>query len=355
MIDLSSPDAIDRADPSGMLRTVLNLPAQCRQGYRVGRDAAGLPDATGLASIAVCGMGGSGVSGDVLRALYRDRLGIPLEVVKSSTLPEFCGKDTLVVCSSFSGNTSETLACFDAASGRGCRVLGASSGGELSARAAEQGVPVVAVPSAGIPGPRASLGLLLFAMLGAMERMGLVPAIADDLEEATAVLQALAVELRPAEKENPAVHLARWVEDRSVTVWGAEGVGSVAATRWKTQLNENAKTPAFASSLPELDHNEIVGWSAEGAGRKFALVALRHEGEPPEVAARFPASMEIASASGLESREVWARGESALARLLSLVMLGDATSVYLGLLRGFDPTPIESIDRLKRVLQERSE
>src|SRR5206468_3577396 len=113
-------------------------------------------------------------------------------------------------------------------------------------------------------------------------------------------------------------------------VWGAEGLGSVAAVRWKTELNENAKTPAFAASLPELDHNEIVGWG-EGGGGPFALVVLRHEGEHPASAARFTASVEIASEGGLEAREVWARGMSPLARILSLTMLGGATSVYLGI------------------------
>ena len=124
----------------------------------------------------------------------------------------------------------------------------------------------------------------------------------------------------------------------------------MAASRWKTELNENAKIPAFAASLPELDHNEVVGWS-EGTGKGFVILALRHDGEHPEVAKRFPASIQIAEESGAETREVRARGQCSLARVLSLVMLGGATSVYLGMLRGFDPTPIEAIDRLKAVLE----
>jgi len=134
-------------------------------------------------------------------------------------------------------------------------------------------------------------------------------------------------------------------------VWGAEGIGAVAASRWKTQMNENAKVPAFSSSLPELDHNEVVGWSA-GTGERFFLVALRHGGEHPDVAARFPPSIEIARAAGVIAEEVRASGRSALARLLSLVVLGDFTSIYLGLLRGFDPRPVEAVDRLKRTLAE---
>jgi glucose/mannose-6-phosphate isomerase len=335
-----------------MLDAVLGLPVQCREGYRLGRAIQNQPDASGLGSVVVCGMGGSGVVGDVLRALYRDRLGIPIDVVKDSVLPEFCGKDTLVVCSSFSGNTAETVACFEAAVAAGCRVVAMTSGGELAGRASDRGLPVVAIPARGIPKPRAALGLLVFGAVGALEQMGLVPGARDEVEESIVLLDVLAAELRPGSAENPAVEIAEWLGDRPVVVWGAEGIGAVAATRWKTQLNENAKTPAFASSLPELDHNEIVGWTGR-AGERFALVAIRHEGERRDVAARFSVSMEIAAASGLEAREVRARGRSSFARFLSVVMLGDATSVYLGLLRGHDPTPIENIDRLKRLLDER--
>jgi glucose/mannose-6-phosphate isomerase len=133
-------------------------------------------------------------------------------------------------------------------------------------------------------------------------------------------------------------------------IWGAEGIAAVAAARWKAQCNENAKVPAFWAALPELDHNELVGWS-EGRGGGFFLVALRHQGEHPEVAARFPLSIEIARASGLEVDEVVAGGRSALARLIHLVLRGDLVSTYLGIARGVDPSPIEAIERLKRALE----
>jgi glucose/mannose-6-phosphate isomerase len=138
--------------------------------------------------------------------------------------------------------------------------------------------------------------------------------------------------------------------DRFPVIWGADGIGSVAATRWRTQLAENAKVPAFASALPELNHNEVVGWS-EGMGERFFLVALRHHGEHADVAARFGVTVDVVSGSGLEFDEVWAEGQSALARLMWLCMLGDATSVYLAYLRGVDPTPIEAIARIKAALE----
>jgi glucose/mannose-6-phosphate isomerase len=344
------PKQLERNDPSGMLRAVLSLAEQSRAGYEIGKETSPLPDALGITSIAVCGMGGSGVAGDVLHALYRERLRVPLAVVKEPLLPGFCNRDTLVVCSSYSGDTSETLACYEEAAERGCRVIAVTSGGELGRRARDRGAAVVSLPG-DAPAPRAAFGYLVFGSLGALEAMGVLASAAEDVVETVRVLAELSGEIAPGNPENPARRIADELQGKVPLIWGAEGISAVAATRWKTDLNENAKVPAFDSSLPELDHNEIVGWS-ENAGEPFALIVLRHEGEHPAVAARFPLSVEIAESSGLVTREVWGRGHSAMARLLSLVMMGSATSVYLAFLQGVDPTPIEAIDRLKRTLAE---
>ncbi len=351
MIDLDDAGALVAADPSGMLRSVLGIPEDCERGYEAGREAGVVPAGEGLTAVAMCGMGGSGVVGDVLQALYRGRLGVPVVVVKGPELPEFCGKDTLVVCSSYSGNTAEVLACFEEAVRRGCRTVAVASGGELARRAGEAEVPLVALPG-GFLMPRAALGVLVFATLGALERVGLVPEEAPQVEETVAVLRSLASAVGPDRPlaSNRAKALAALLAGRFPVIWGADGIGAVAATRWRTQLAENAKVPAFASALPELDHNEVVGWSA-GMGERFFLVTLRHGGEPAEVAARFGVTVEVVSASGLESQEVWAEGDSPLARLMWLAMLGDAVSVYLACLRGVDPTPIEAIARIKAALE----
>jgi glucose/mannose-6-phosphate isomerase len=181
--------------------------------------------------------------------------------------------------------------------------------------------------------------------------MGVIPALGEDVESVVGTLAELAGEVgpdRPA-ATNEAKSLAAALRGRVPVVWGAEGLGAVAATRWKTDLNENAKVPAFAAALPELDHNEVVGWS-DGSGDGFAVVALRHGDEHPDVAARFPPSEAIARDAGAQVHEVGARGDVPLGRLLSLVLLGGAVSVYLGILRGVDPGPIANIDRIKREL-----
>jgi glucose/mannose-6-phosphate isomerase len=349
VIDLDDRAALRAADPGGMLDTVAGLAAQCREAYATGLATNPLPKGDGIASVAVCGMGGSAIAGDVLAAVAASRLRIPIAVVRTPELPEFCGPHTLLIASSYSGETSETLALFEEAVVRGCRILSITSGGTLGERSAELGVGRVLVPVGFMP--RAAFGHLALGALGALEAMGIAPSHADDVDEAVGHMDEVVVESGPdaPTPANPAKALALSIGERVPVVWGADGIASVAAMRWKTQFNENAKIPAFAAALPELDHNEVVGWSP-GRGEGFSVIALRHAGEHDDVATRFPLSEEIARRSGAAVHEVEARGRSDLARLLTLVQVGDLVATYLGLARGVDPSPVEAITSLKRAL-----
>jgi glucose/mannose-6-phosphate isomerase len=346
---LDDVQAVRELDPSDMLGAVAGLPADCRVAYEaaVGRDD--LPSADRLTSLTVCGMGGSAVAGDVLRSIFRGRLGLPVDVNRSPELPASCGPHTLVVASSCSGNTAETLAAFHEALARGCRLLAITSGGVLEAEATAAGVPVVSVPSGMMP--RAALGHLVFSLLGALEAVGLLPRLGDDVHETLDVLQELGTSLGVdvVEPNNLAKRTATWIGDRIPVIWGAEGIGAVAAMRWKTQLNENGKIPAWWASMSELDHNEVVGWTVP-YGRQHVVIALRHEGEHPEIGPRFPLSLDIARAAGADAIEVGAAGRSALARLMGLILIGDYTSVYVAFRRDLDPTPVLAIDHLKSAL-----
>jgi glucose/mannose-6-phosphate isomerase len=349
MIDLDDVRAIRDHDPGGMLDAIAALGSQCRQGYANGAEARGLPDLADVRSVVFCGMGGSAVAGDVLRSVFRDRLGVPIEVNRSPELPEHAGPHALVVASSYSGNTSETLAAFRESTKRGCRAIVVSSGGTIVDEAREAGIPVVRVPD-GFQ-PRAALGWLAFTSLGALEAAGLLPPLADDVAEAADEADARAAACGPDVRtaDNPAKGLAETIGERIPVIWGAEGIGAVAAARWKTQCNENGKVPAWWASMSELDHNEVVGWT-EPFGRAHTVIALRHDAEDPEIAARFPLSLEIAADAGADTTEVWARGRSALARLLSLIAMGDLASAYIAIRKGVDPTPVDVIQRLKAAL-----
>ena len=349
MTDLDDRQALRMADPHGMLDAVLGLPNDCRVAYDSARLAQVLPSSEGITSLTFCGMGGSAVSGDLVRSVFLERLGFPVEVNRSPVLPEHCGPHTLVVCSSYSGNTAETLAAFRSALKRGCRLLVVTSGGTIAEEAAEAGAATVRVPSG--YQPRAALGHLGFASLGALESMGILPTLADDVDEAVAEVQAVLADMGPdvATEDNAAKTLATRIGDRCPVIWGADGIGAVAAARWKTQMNENGKLPAFWSSMSELDHNEVVGWTSP-FGERFFVVGLRHDGEDPQFPPRFPLSYDIVRAAGGDVEEIRARGTSSLARLMSLVVVGDLTSVYVAIGRGIDPTPVPVIERLKTAL-----
>jgi glucose/mannose-6-phosphate isomerase len=348
-VDLDDLEAIRSHDPGDMLGTVGALASQCRQGYANGIGAAGMPDLADVRSVVFCGMGGSAVAGDVLRAVFRDRLGVPVEVNRSAELPEHAGVHTLVVVSSYSGNTSETLTAFREATRRGCRAIAITSGGILVDEAQEHGVPVVAVPD-GFQ-PRAALGWLAFTSIGALEAAGLLPKMAADVDEAAEQVEEQVSWCGPGVRtdQNPAKELALAIGERVPVIWGAEGIGAVAAARWKTQMNENGKVPAWWASMSELDHNEVVGWT-QPYGRTHVVIALRHDGEDAETATRFPLSLRIAADAGATTHELRASGRSSLAQLLSLIAIGDHVSAYVAIGRGVDPTPVDVIQRLKAAL-----
>ena len=349
-VALNDPAALSAADPSDMLGAIARLPDDAEAGYASGRATPvdGLPSADDLHSITFCGMGGSAVAGDVARALFASRITVPIDVVRSSRLPEHAETRTLVIATSHSGETAETLACFEEAVERGCRVIAITSGGRMAELAKAAHVPVVPVPAGGQP--RAALGSLAFTTLGLLETLGLVAAQAADVEEAIRVMRGLIERLGPDAPDNLAKRIATAIGVRTPVIWGEEGIGALAAMRWKCQIHENGKLPAFWSSMSELNHNEIVGWT-EGFGSNFFLLMLRHPDEHPEVVRRFELSRDLVAGPGeLESFEVEATGSSPLARMFSLIITGDLVSTYVGLRRGIDPTPVDVITQLKQAL-----
>ena len=349
---LDDPSVISATDPSGMLGLVAGTGEQLRRGFELGRGAPFLPSAEGIDAVVVCGMGGSGVAGDVLRSAFSDQTRVPIVVVKGYSLPAFCGHNSLVIVVSYSGNTEETVAAYTEAVARECRVVAVSAGGELAALSEADEIALVRIPD-DTSMPRAALGYLAAAPIGILESVEVLPPSADSVDDAARALDDLALRLGPdrSSEENEAKSVAQWFAGRTPFIWGTEGPAEAAALRWKTQLNENAKIPAFHAVLSELDHNEIEGWSGESAGR-FAAVVLRHGREHPRMRARVKASLAALAASGLEGREVRATGSSALAIVFSLVMLGDFVSVYTAILRGVDPTPVPVLMSLKDRLRE---
>jgi len=353
--DLDDLNAIASLDSEDVLTAVERFADQCREGWEIGRGMEGLPDADGVDSIVLLGMGGSGVSGDVVQSVVEPRLPVPFRTIKSyGPLPEWIGRNTLVVAVSYSGSTEETLAATDVAHQRGCRIVTVSSGGPLQELAATQGFSHVKIPS-GLQ-PRASLGYLTMPILGVLVEMGLVPEMRDDVDETVAVLADVAERSHrkhPA-GTNPAKDLATTIAGKVPVIYGGYGVGATAAYRFKCDLNEYAKTPAFWNVLPELDHNEIVGWSqlSDLTSERFVLVLLRDSDEHRRVGLRFDVTRRLVEDELADVIEIEAEGDSPLARVLSLVLITQLASIYLGLFYGVDPAPVEVIQKLKVELAE---
>lgn len=356
MIDWDDPSTFEKFDSEDVLGAVEGLSEQCRRGWALGREAQGLPEAVGVEAIAVLGMGGSGVSGDVVQAVVEPRLPLPWRTIKSyGPLPEWIGRNTLVFAVSYSGSTEETIAALGEAQQRGARAVVISSGGPLRDFAEEHGLAHILIPS-GLQ-PRASLGFLTLPLLGALVAMGLVPDLQADVDEAGQVLADLETKCHRSvpRAENPAKDLAARISGRVPVVYGGYGLGAVAAYRFKCDLNEYGKTPAFWNELPELDHNEIVGWDRldDLTRENFVCILLRDPQEHERVDLRFTITRSLIEKSFAEVVEVPAQGTAPLARLLSLILVTQLAAIYVGLSYDVDPGPVAVIQDLKRQLAQR--
>ncbi len=338
-------------DTLGLRDATLALGDQVAEAVAVGEAVGGLPSGEEIANVLVLGMGASGSVGDVLGTMGELFVPIPLVVAKGYDAPSFVGDDTLVVVVSYSGETEETIQAAEEAAASGGRLLVVTSGGELARLAPGWGASVVPVPAT-FPAPRAAVGAMAVPVLIALERMGIFPGAHGWIQAAVDQLRRRADQL--SADGSPAAALARRLGRTLPIVYGAGTVGRVAATRWKTQVNENAKTPAFAGALPEVGHNEVVGWGQHGdlTRQVFQMVFLRHEEEHPQHSARFAAleAMLDEVVGGIHTVE--AEGEGALAQLLDLVLQGDMVSLELAAQEGIDPGPTPALDDLKRLLAQ---
>ena len=321
---------------AGMIDDVLALPDQLRDAvWRIETARLEPADSAGLM---VCGMGGSAIGGELAASAIGDRLTRPLISIRGYELPSWATPEWTVLCSSYSGNTEETLACFEAAEALGARRLVLSTGGALVDRAREAGVPVIAPP--GIYQPRVAVAYMFVAAAEAAALSGAAPGIRTEIDAAAAFVEreALAIKAKAAE-------VAVALGGAPVVVYGSDLTAPV-ARRWKTQVNENAKQLAFFGELPEADHNEICGWAGEGAGR-MAAVFLEDCDQHPRERRRFELTAGLVEESGASVVRLETAGETRVERLLWGVLLGDLVSLEIARGRGVDPESIVAIDKLK--------
>jgi glucose/mannose-6-phosphate isomerase len=340
-------ESIAAIDPNGMLGDVLAQPLQLGDALWRTQSARIRPrDQPG--GLVVCGMGGSAIGGDLAAAALGDRATRSITLVRGYAIESWTPPESLVLCASYSGNTEETLACFEAAGAAGAQRVVLTTGGRLAELAREENVPVIGVP-AGMQ-PRAAVVYMTIGVLECASLCGAAPGLHSEIDTATALLERLVEEWGPgAPEDSLAKSIARQLQGTIPVIHGASAT-IAPARRWSTQINENADSPAFWSELPEANHNQICGWERGREAAPFSGVFLCDDDQHPRVKRH----MDLASAElervGAPALQADTSGESRLERVLSAVLLGDLVSVYMAALAGVDPTPVPAIDRLKQQL-----
>jgi glucose/mannose-6-phosphate isomerase len=339
-------------DNTDMLGRIIAFPAQMEEAWKIGAGFAPRAEALREKSferVVVCGMGGSAIGGDLARSFLGERAKVPILSCRDYFLPANMARGALVIVSSYSGNTGETLSAYEAARTHAAAVVAITSGGELSQRCSRDNVPVCTIPG-GMP-PRSAIGYSLFPMLQVLRAAGV--AAFDDREytEALAIARERCDAYSPSHGDNAAIEIARDLHRRTAFVYAAPGLLEGVARRWTCQLNENAKTLAHFAFFPELNHNEIVGWEVgETLMSNAVIVSLEDREDHPMTRRHADIGLSLMGPYAAKVERLETPGGGRLARMLCLMLLGDFTSVYLAYLNDVDPTPVTKIDTLKKQL-----
>jgi glucose/mannose-6-phosphate isomerase len=338
---------VESYDKSGMRRLLAEFPRQVEEAVSLARHARVPSPGPGIRNIVLTGLGGSAIAGDLLRSYLAPELRVPFVVNRHYTLPEFVGPGSLVIVSSYSGDTEETVAAHLDAARRRARVFCISTDGETARLAAKFGHPAVTIPK-GLP-PRAALGYSFFPLLIALVKMKFIKPREKDIAETIGLLKRSAKRCGSLDpRRNPALQLAQRLYGKLPILYSAADRLDAVNLRWRGQLEENAKVLAYGNVLPEMNHNELVGWKVlRRHMNEMAVIFLRDRQDHRRVKARMDLTRSIVNEFAGSTTEVFSEGKSLLARIFSLIHLGDWTSYYLAMLNGVDPMPVKVIDYLK--------
>ena len=352
MVNLDDPEVYQRLDPANMLAQLHGLPQQCRNAWHKAKDFELPLDYADTDKIVILGMGGSAIGGDLVRSLASSTEKLVIFVHRDYDLPGFLDDRTLVIASSYSGNTEETLSGFSWALERKCKKLVMTTGGKLKALAEAAKIPVFTIDH--VSQPRAALGYSLIPLIAFLRKLDFLEDRPTEVEAMVESLETLLGELREIvpTSSNQAKQLAAKLHGKIAVIYGA-GILSDVARRWKTQINEASKAWAFHETFPELNHNAVVGYQfPPELASKIFVVLLRCPSIHPRTLIRYQVTSELLEQNGVSHQIIDSHGESELSQMMSLVFLGDWVSYYLAILYEVDPTPIKAIDYLKKRLSE---
>ncbi len=346
-INLDDVTLYKKNDPEGMLERIKELPFQCRQAWQAAMSFELPADYADINKVIILGMGGSAIGGDLVRSLVQPETKIPVIIHRDYGLPAFVDEKTLLIVSSYSGNTEETLSGFEPALKTGAKKLAITTGGKLQQMAESNNVPVFKIEYKAQP--RAALGFSFLPTLGVLQKLGFVREKSADVDETVKVLEKMVARLDENSPlaDNPTKQLAQRLYGCLPVVYGA-GIAAEAAHRWKTQINENSKAWGFYEVFPELNHNATVGYPfPPELAQKIRVILLRSPSFNERVKLRYEVTTELLKKAGVAYEFVDSEGKSALAEMMSLVTMGDFASYYLAILHKIDPSPVEVISYLK--------
>lgn len=351
-MDLNDHAQFSEIDTQGMLDHINGLPAQLKVAYEMGMNLP-LPLIVPIKSIVAAGMGGSAIGADLIAAYVSDHLQVPFIVHRDYGLPAFAaGSEMLVILSSHSGNTEETLSSFFAALERGCQVIVITTGGKLELEGVKAGVPIWKFSHTGQP--RTAVGFSFGLILALITRLGLINSVESELEEALVVMEELKNRIKADVPVmlNSAKRQAGQFIGRHVSIY-AGGFLAPVARRWKTQLNEVAKSFAAFEILPEADHNTLAGIYNPGqqVSQEYAMF-LASSLDHPRNQLRLKKTRELFMLEGIATDTLNAKGKSRLAQIWSALLFGDYVAYYMALLYNIDPTPIPPIAELKEAMTD---
>lgn len=349
---LDDPEKVFKIDKSDMMCLVDSFPYMMEDALFIS-DSSGIRLKGGFDEVIIAGMGGSAMAGDIIKTIFFDRFSCPVQVVRGYSLPKSAGKNTLVFILSYSGNTEETLSVLNEAVSKNCRIVTVTSGGRISGISKSKKLSTLAIP-AGLP-PRSALPYMLVPMLHILDGAGFKGLVRESQRAATLLKRTqLKYRMGNPSYKNPAKKLALLLKDRIPLVFGSFMGTESAAYRWKTQLSENSKMTALQNVFPELNHNELVNLGLKSNKKcGFHALFLRDASDNKRVQLRFEITKGLLEKGASPVEEVWAQGSSKLEKILSLIHLGDYVSVYLALLGGTNPTPVDAIEGLKKALAKK--
>ncbi|MCB0510416.1 MAG: bifunctional phosphoglucose/phosphomannose isomerase [Bacteroidetes bacterium] len=325
-----------------MLQLIENFPKQIDEAIEIGLNYDFKLKEFEPQNIVICGLGGSGIGANFVKDVVYSKISIPLEIVKGYTLPAYVSEKTLVIISSYSGNTEETVACLEEAVNRNARVVGISSNGKVKELCLEHDLDFIEIPG-GMP-PRACFGYSTIQLFRVATYFNLIEDNYREEFEGSAAL----IESFNAELDQSALALAEELADKIPVLYAADTIESV-AIRWRQQINENGKQLCWHHVVPEMNHNELVGWRQKN--EKLAVVFLRNEDDLKQVAKRMDLNAEVYKQYTPHIIEIWSKGKNFIETSSYLIQFGDYLSYHLSQLRGFDTTEVKVIDALKANLK----